>query len=189
MKLLRLRLIPPISTDPEEPVTPTEPQEQTVTSNAQMSDGERAAQISIQLTQEGRLELAEAVLRLAIQAHKAESTPPRIVNVPFAGATREEPPANGRRPYPVGDRGPEEVIPAATYVSAALSDGASTAVMDAGQTARCAVKIRKGEHLLPCDAGIFWQHGAVGDENTVARLAGWYHVDGTWDDHHEARHE
>lgn len=153
------------------------------------TDSERAAQISIMLTQEGRLELAEAVLRLAIQAYRVEAGQSRTVDVPFAGHTRPEKPVRLIRPAT-----PEEATPTnITFERSAsgvptISAASVTAVMAAPAVAdrRCVAKVLQENRYVDCHGAIYWVPGVVGDANFPARQARWDHVDDELNADHNA---
>lgn len=128
------------------------------------TDTERLAGWAVLATEEGRFELAEALLRLAIQAQRVErdNTPPpapaytgpRLVN-----------------PIPTDD----QVVPKlVTFAAAAVQNGATAIIERPLVTApnrRCQAIVGETEE---CGAGVGW-------DATAYR---WYHVDPELDRDH-----
>lgn len=166
------------------------------------TDSELLASWAIDAIGGGRLQLAEALIRLANQARRVETA----TLVPMAGTTRDELPV---RPY----AGPQLVrdIPPAEQVhhivgfapdgptgngdaDIARAEAAATAIfgavreqhLDVPESARCVAFMIDSGHETTCDHPIYWAHGRVGDLSGPAVSAGWFHVDPAMDQHHAA---
>lgn len=166
------------------------------------TDSERLAGWAIIATQEHRLELAESLLRLALQARRVEAhealqavhrpADPRIVEVPFIGSTRPEearPPRLRVATYgPTGNGDADlkrETAELAESAAAALN---ATQVMQGPSTVdrRCVEQVLKGNVYKLCHGAIWWRPGGVGDASSPATLAQWVHVDEALDADHRA---
>lgn len=159
---------------------------------SQMSDSEIAAQFSIQATQAGRLELAEALIRVAMQAYRAERRP-ETVDVPFAGHTRHEYPrlrtaAPVEGPTGNGDadlqREQAQLAPAATAVIQ-MPTGEQ---ISANEGSRCAAKVLKGNVYTECHGAVLWMPAAGGGPAGGPFVeAHWAHVDRMLEQDHQAQ--
>ena len=156
----------------------------------QITDAEIVANWSIDAVRAGRVELAEALLRIAAQA--VRSTPPHprapqavpVVDVPFVGATREETPRPKLRVATYGPTGNGDVD-----LQRESADLASTAVMQAPPGTldrRCTFQVVKGNHYQECHGAVYWVHGQIGDTSTPAMVGRWEHVDDELNNDHHA---
>jgi hypothetical protein len=144
-----------------------------------VSDAEIAAQWSVDAVRAGRVELAEALMRIAAQAVRAAR---RTVDVPFAGHTRAEQPRNVV--YTRDENGVPAIVDDSAEVPGIAKQGAAvTAIMRAPSVRnsipegrRCEAEIRYAESTIPgmCDQGVWWNEG----------IGRWLHVDGTLDENH-----
>lgn len=127
----------------------------------EMSDSQRVAEWSIQATQEGRYELAEQLLKIAMQAYRAEKA---------AGAQGEPAPLR-LVPDPAQDNR-AAFLPAATaFIPIPRNpDPVETPAVDR----RCRASVINGGIETECHAAVFWEH--VGHR--------WHHVDPSLDQDH-----
>lgn len=142
-----------------------------------------------------RLDMASALLRLAIQARRMEQTGAQAVAVPFVGSTRPETPARLRVVTHNGADGSTayEAVATMTAPAPSLADAAATQIF--GQVAernlgvpeahRCTAGIRFGSVEGVCAAVCYWQVGQIGDASHPAVQAGWKHLDPELDQDHE----
>jgi hypothetical protein len=164
------------------------------------TDSELLASWTVDAIGRGRLQLAEALLKLANQARRMESA----ALVRMAGQTRDEQPVRAysgptlvrdvpqgeqeHRPVSFGHDGPTGNGDA----DLARAELAATAIF--GKVAEQELGVPIGERCRAvdtssgheCHQAIWWAHGHVGDASTPAVRAGWRHVDPSWDSHHEA---
>lgn len=142
-----------------------------------------------------RLDMASALLRLAIQARRMEAAGAQAVSVPFVGATRPEAPARLRVVTHNGADGSTAYEAVATMNSPSvmpIADAAATQIF--GQVAertlgvpeahRCNASITFGNVEGSCAGVCYWQVGQVGDATTAAVQAGWRHLDPELDQDH-----
>jgi hypothetical protein len=158
------------------------------------TDSELLASWTIDAIGRGRLQLAEALLRLANQARRIETA--RLV--PMAGPTRDEQPARLHVVRHDGADGSTAYEAVATMNSPSqappLVEAAATAIfgaireqqLDVPESARCVAFMIDSGHETTCDHPIYWAHGRVGDLTGPAVSAGWFHVDPAMDEHHAA---
>jgi hypothetical protein len=149
------------------------------------TDSELLASWAIDAIGRGRLQLAEAIIRLANQARRVETA----TLVPMAGQTRDEQPV---RPYLVpqpvdgptgnGDADLKRAEAAATAIFGAVREQQ----LEVPESARCVAFVIDSGHETSCDHPIYWAHGHVGDLTGPAVSAGWFHVDPALDQHHAA---
>lgn len=140
------------------------------------TDAEIAAAWSIEATTAGRYELAEAALRIAIQAHRLTQAGTTAVPVPIFGATRDEQP---RRPYlraaaPLADdKASTQILPAAIAEAAEMP----------GIDRRCTEKILQGNVYAPCHGALYWVKPHQNEAGL--QLQGyWRHLDTDLDNDH-----
>lgn len=162
--------------------------------DATATDSELLASWTSQAINLGRLELAEALIRLAIQARRVESA----TLVRMAGSTRDEQPA---RPY----TGPQLVreIPPAEQVHTPLPFGADgptgngDADLARAEAAATAIfgRVAEKELNVPVDgtrcvsedrSGGWECHQAIWWVQRPDEPGYWAHVDAAHDDHHQA---
>lgn len=141
------------------------------------TDSEIAAQWSIQATQDGRYELAEAVLRIAMQAFRTEKAPsPR--------------PAYAGEPAAAARQVPKLMAVPTVHANGLVPAPVATAVISMGElqteltrdNRRCeASSLNNGNGFeIDCHAGVYWDH-----QNHV-----WKHIDAELDkDHYPAVRE
>lgn len=166
------------------------------------TDAEMAAEFATLALRDGRYALGKALASLAQQAAAAENGR-RMVNVPWAGATRHEMPVRdfydprtGPRvvqPVPVNGSGPTGDGDADLEAAAIGDQLARTAVMSAPDlrpaaivpdSARCVARVTREGVVDECHGVAYWAPGQVGDASTPATQAGWRHVDPAIDNHH-----
>jgi hypothetical protein len=180
--------------------------------DATATDSELLGSWAIDAIGSGKLQLAEALIRLANQARRVESATlvpmagrtrdeqpvrpylvPQHIDgptlVPMAGRTRDEQPV---RPYLVpqhidgptgnGDADLKRAEAAATSIFGAVREQH----LDVPESARCVAFVIDSGHETSCDHPIYWAHGGVGDLTGPAVSAGWFHVDPKIDQHHAA---
>jgi hypothetical protein len=132
------------------------------TNDPNVSDAERAAHWSIIATEEGRYELAEALLRIAIQASRklpaAPARPaPDVPRPPALTVVMQGPTGNGN----------------ADLAREAAAIGHAAPVRE---NRRCEARVINGNFEAECNGGVAW-------EPTSYR---WYHVDPELDQDHYA---
>lgn len=128
-----------------------------------LTDAEMAAKWAIEALEAGRYELGRALVNLAANAARMESTPAPIV----AAAT-----------VPTVPEALEQVAQAAQ--AELFGDGDRTQAV--AQSARCAFT----QGAETCRNVIVWHHGNIGDAEHPAIVAGWYHLDSQLDTYHQA---
>lgn len=157
-----------------------------------LTDAEIAANWSIEATRAGRLELAEAALRIAMQAQRSGTPNRKIVEVPFAGHTRHEYPrlrtaAPAEGPTGNGDAdlqreqaqlapGATAVIPMPTGDQISLNEGS-----------RCVAKVLKGNVYAECHGAVLWVPATSGGPASPFVEAHWAHVDRVLEQDHQAQ--
>lgn len=155
-----------------------------------MTDAEIAAEFSVQAVRAGRLELAEALLRVAMQAHRAERRPD-VVDVPFAGHTRHEAPRL-RAAAPAGPTGDgdadlrrevTQLAPAATAVIP-MPTGEQ---ISTNEGSRCVAKMLKGNVYAECHGALMWMPATAGGPAAPFTEAHWAHVDRALEQDHQAQ--
>jgi hypothetical protein len=149
------------------------------------TDSELLASWTVDAIGLGRLQLAEALLRLANQARKVEGA----TLVRMAGQTRDESPV---RPYivrdvPDGPTGNGDADLARAEVAATAIFGAvQEKQLGVPESSRCVAFVVDSGFESACNMPIYWNHGHVGDQNQPMVSAGWFHVDPAADQHHQA---
>ncbi len=147
-----------------------------------LTDAEIAANWSIEATRAGRLELAEAALRIAMQAQRSGTRHPKSVEVPLAGHTRHEYPrlrAAAPEHGPTGNGGADALAPAATAViptPAGEHEGS-----------RCVAKVLKGNVYAECHGAVLWVPATAGGPAVPFVEAHWAHVDRLLEQDHKAQ--
>jgi hypothetical protein len=165
------------------PICPRKPiHEEKPVSQNRPSDTAKLASWAQEALAEERLELAEALVRLALQASRMDKKPRNggtigqgaVVHVPFAGQTRPEVPMRAPRPAgPTGDGEADLEREARAIVQTAATAvfNKPTSVPDAR---RCMGWMEKDGVAAPCSGGLYYS-----DERRV-----WLHVDHNLDGDH-----
>ncbi len=148
--------------------------------DATATDSELLAKWTVEAIQLDKLSLAQALIRLAVQARAVESA----TLVRMAGQTRDEQPV---RPYlvpqpvdgPTGN-GDADLARAEAAATAIFGKVAEKDLNVPVPGSRCAA-YDVGAPGTECNAAIWWR-AAQGHVD-----GGWWeHVDSAWDDHHQA---